>query len=111
LFPSRHSALEEYRGKPSVGAKAPTIVNSQVRTREYLTGREVERLMAAARRGRWEHRDATMILIGSDSNRTRQLTARCHQLHSANRDAKDRGDVFDEDAFRFEGVIRSLQVH
>jgi len=50
--------------KPSVGAKAPTIVNSQVRTREYLTGREVERLMAAARCGRWGHRDATMILIG-----------------------------------------------
>jgi integrase len=32
---------------------------------EYLTGREIERLMAAARKGsRWGHRDATMILIG-----------------------------------------------
>src|SRR5215469_8436430 len=44
---------------------APNTVNSLVRTREYLTGREVERLMAAARKGsRWGHRDATMILIG-----------------------------------------------
>src|SRR5262249_56404726 len=43
----------------------PTTVNSSVRTREYLTAREIERLMAAARKGsRWGHRDATMILIG-----------------------------------------------
>src|SRR5260370_7159109 len=44
---------------------APTIVNSTVeRTREYLTGSEVEALMAAARkRSRYGHRDATMILI------------------------------------------------
>ena len=44
---------------------APNTVSSLVRTREYLTGREIERLMAAARKGsRWGHRDATMILIG-----------------------------------------------
>src|SRR5437016_2741644 len=44
---------------------APTIVNSTVvRTREYLTGAEVEALMAAARKGsRYGHRDATMILV------------------------------------------------
>src|SRR5262249_17160040 len=53
--------VENRRG----GRSAPTTVNSSVRTREYLTGREVERLMAAARKGsRWAHRDATMILIG-----------------------------------------------
>jgi integrase len=46
-------------GKPAV----PTTVNSPVR--KYLTEREVERLMTAARKGsRWGHRDATMILIG-----------------------------------------------
>jgi Phage integrase family len=51
--------------KRTGGRAAPTTVNSLVRTREYLTGREVERLMAAARKGsRWGHRDATMILIG-----------------------------------------------
>ena len=43
----------------------PTIVNSSVaRTREYLTGAEVERLMAAARKSsRYGQRDATMILF------------------------------------------------
>src|SRR5262249_8229095 len=43
----------------------PTIVNSTVaRNREYLTGREIETLMAAARKSsRYGHRDATMILL------------------------------------------------
>jgi integrase len=62
---SRPSAHGKYRGKTDWRRSAPTTVNSLVRTREYLTGREVERLMAAARKGsRWGHRDATMILIG-----------------------------------------------
>ena len=43
----------------------PTTVNSSVRTREYLTTAEIERLMAGARKSsRYGHRDATMILIG-----------------------------------------------
>ena len=43
---------------------APTTVNSSVRTREYLTTAEIERLMAAARKSsRYGHRDATMILL------------------------------------------------
>jgi integrase len=37
--------------------------NSELRTREYLTEHEVESLMAAARKNRYGHRDATMILI------------------------------------------------
>src|SRR3974390_373652 len=37
--------------------------NSAVRTREYLTETEVERLTNAARKNRWGHRDATMILV------------------------------------------------
>jgi integrase len=36
--------------------------NSELRTREYLTPREVEQLIDAARRNRHGHRDATMIL-------------------------------------------------
>src|SRR5262245_53406117 len=36
--------------------------NSTLRTREYLTEAEVERLMNAAKRNRWGHRDATMVL-------------------------------------------------
>jgi len=38
------------------------LPNSKLRTREYLTEAEVERLMAAAKRNRWGHRDATMVL-------------------------------------------------
>lgn len=37
--------------------------NAELRTREYLTESEVERLMDAARRNRWGHRDAIMILL------------------------------------------------
>jgi integrase len=37
--------------------------NRDLRTREYLTEAEVERLMKAATRNRWGFRDATMILV------------------------------------------------
>jgi type 1 fimbriae regulatory protein FimB/type 1 fimbriae regulatory protein FimE len=37
--------------------------NGDLRTREYLTEAEVERLMDAARGNRYGHRDATMILV------------------------------------------------
>jgi site-specific recombinase XerD len=37
--------------------------NGDLRTREYLTEGEVERLMKAATRNRWGHRDATMVLV------------------------------------------------
>lgn len=43
---------------------APRLLNSELRTREYLTSAEVDRLMAEARKsGRHGHRDATLILI------------------------------------------------
>lgn len=39
--------------------------NAETRPREYLTEAEIDRLIRAARkRGRWGHRDATMILVG-----------------------------------------------
>ena len=44
----------------------PTAVNVTVakrRPREYLTEREIERLMKAAEDNRWGHRDATASLI------------------------------------------------
>ena len=54
-------------------AKPPTTVkrtvsrgrlpNAHYRQREYLTEREVERLMKAARDNRHGHRDATMVLL------------------------------------------------
>ena len=37
--------------------------NADLRTREYLTEAEVERLLKAARANRWALRDATMILV------------------------------------------------
>jgi type 1 fimbriae regulatory protein FimB/type 1 fimbriae regulatory protein FimE len=37
--------------------------NADLRTREYLTEAEVERLMTAARKNRWGHRDLTMLLV------------------------------------------------
>jgi len=40
------------------------LPNAKLRTREFLTEAEVERLMAAAKRNRWGHRDATMVLVG-----------------------------------------------
>jgi integrase len=39
------------------------LPNANYRTREYLTEREVERLMKAAGDNRHGHRDATMILL------------------------------------------------
>jgi integrase len=39
------------------------VPNADLRTREYLTEAEVERLMKAAGKNRWGHRDATMILV------------------------------------------------
>jgi type 1 fimbriae regulatory protein FimB/type 1 fimbriae regulatory protein FimE len=37
--------------------------NADLRTREYLTAAEVERLLKATKGNRWAHRDATMILV------------------------------------------------
>jgi site-specific recombinase XerD len=47
--------------KRTVTPKRPP--NADLRSREYLTEAEVERVMAAARTNRWGHRDATMILV------------------------------------------------
>lgn len=37
--------------------------NAELRPREYLTPAEIEKLMKAARDGRYRHRDATLVLI------------------------------------------------
>jgi len=39
------------------------LPNAHYRQREYLTEREVERLIEAAKDNRWGHRDATMVLL------------------------------------------------
>jgi integrase len=40
------------------------IANRDLRTREYLTPDEVDRLMTAVKGNRWGYRDATMVLVG-----------------------------------------------
>jgi type 1 fimbriae regulatory protein FimB/type 1 fimbriae regulatory protein FimE len=37
-------------------------LNAELRTREYLTEAEIDRLIGAAKANRWGHRDSTMIL-------------------------------------------------
>src|SRR5215203_2645913 len=51
---------------PHLSVPAPTPLNVTVRSRQprdYLTAREIERLIEAARGNRWGHRDATAILM------------------------------------------------
>ena len=40
------------------------VPNADLRSREYLTEAEAERLLTAANGNRWGHRDAAMILVG-----------------------------------------------
>ena len=59
--------------KPALRVVTPATVNrtvaprrrpnAELRTREYLTETEVEKLIKAAGTNRWGHRDATMILV------------------------------------------------
>ena len=70
-------------GKRTGGQSAPTTVNSSVRTREYLTTAEIERLMAAARKSsRYGHRDAWHDLIRYTAAETR--TGRLHVRRAKN---------------------------
>src|SRR5262245_15767152 len=70
-----HSLVERAKamGKSHLKLVAPNTVNrtvtpkrlpnNRLRTREYLTGAEVEKLMKTAKATRWGQRDATMILL------------------------------------------------
>ena len=59
--------------KPRLKIVAPTTLNrtvapkrrpnAELRTREYLTETEIGKLIKAAGKNRWGHRDATMILV------------------------------------------------
>ena len=59
--------------KPDLRIVAPAPVNrtvtprrrpnAELRTREHLTEAEIEKLIKAAGKNRWGHRDATMILV------------------------------------------------
>src|SRR5262249_24174769 len=69
--------------KRTVGSGRPP--NSHYRTREYLTVKEVERLIKAAGRNRYGHRDATMILLAFRHGlRASELCSlRCEQVDLA----------------------------
>lgn len=58
---SAHLKLVEPRHENRSVPVRPT--NAELRQREYLTEREVDKLMKAARDGRYAHRDATLILV------------------------------------------------
>jgi integrase len=61
---SSNPELEGYRGKSGPSPRGADSTNVTVKApRDYLTEREVERLMDAARENRWGHRDATAILL------------------------------------------------
>ena len=51
---------EEQTVAPSMARRRPYAA---LRSREHLTLDEVERLIDAAKQGRWGHRDATMLLV------------------------------------------------
>jgi site-specific recombinase XerD len=61
-MPKRHLRLVSPAAvNRTVGSRR--LANRDLRTREYLTEAEVERLMKVATRNRWGHRDSTMVLV------------------------------------------------
>ena len=63
-----------------------SAVNVTVRSsapREYLTEREIERLMKAASENRWGHRDATAILIATGTGCGRASLWHCAGMTSS----------------------------
>jgi integrase len=102
----------------TVHGETPNTVNtSVVRTRRYLTGREVEKLMEAARKhGRYGHRDATMILLAYRhglrarqfclflANRTSALS-QGRRIGRSSNTLKWRSDVADGEALERDGRL------
>jgi integrase len=59
-----HSSLVEPRNvNRQVRPMPRRQANAKLRTREYLMPAEVEKMVKAAKDGRWGHRDATLILV------------------------------------------------
>jgi hypothetical protein len=66
-MPKRHLRLVSPAAvNRTVGSRR--LANRDLRTREYLTEAEVERLMKVATRNRWGHRDSTMVLVAYRHN-------------------------------------------
>jgi type 1 fimbriae regulatory protein FimB/type 1 fimbriae regulatory protein FimE len=61
--PALHLVTPTAEKRTVEAREMPTrLANAEYRTREYLTPSEVEKLLKAAGKNRWGHRDATMIL-------------------------------------------------
>ena len=64
---TNHRKLNSYTEAPSHRVGRPfqnrRSNEADLRTREYLTTAEVERLLKATKGNRWSHRDSTMILV------------------------------------------------
>jgi site-specific recombinase XerD len=56
------------------------LPNSKLRTCEYLTDAEVERLMASAKGNRYGHRDAAMVLVAYLGHKNIQHTVHYTEL-------------------------------
>ena len=59
------STAPAYDDRALIGARAvPTRQpNADLRSREYLTPAEIERLIKAAKDGRWGQRDACLVIV------------------------------------------------
>ena len=55
----QHNGPNHHANPSKWDSSARPILQAQRRPREYLTPKEVERLIAAARQNRYGHRDAT----------------------------------------------------
>ncbi|HLO50913.1 MAG TPA: tyrosine-type recombinase/integrase [Kamptonema sp.] len=68
LIPFPQSRPQLLKTRELIPAPEPKSPNRRkyldVRDREYLFEDEVEAMMKAARKGRWGHRDSTLILVG-----------------------------------------------
>ena len=66
------------------GANHCKLDSSARRSRRYLTGKEIERLMDCARKhGRYGHRDATMILVATGTDCGPRRCATCNGTRSS----------------------------
>jgi hypothetical protein len=76
-IPNRSKTVQNPQAVERASTAANVTVNRH-RPRQYLTEREIEKLMNAARNNRWGHRDATAILIAYRHGlRAGELVAPC----------------------------------
>ena len=65
MLATRHLTVVRPSNEKRTVERSPPVrlPNSEYRTREYLTEREVEKMIEAAKDNRWGQRDSTMVLL------------------------------------------------